>query len=327
MNNNKDIYSNIIDYINRASNILITAHEEPDGDSIGSQLALAGYIRCVGKNVTIINRGLIPAKYRFIPESGSIIDSSQYAGNNHYDLAIILDCPRIGRIGNVADIIGNDIPIINIDHHADNTSYGIINMLDPAISSVGEMLYEFFRNSQIAIDVNMAISLYVAIITDTGRFRFRSTTRRTMEIAGHLIDLGADPRDICDKIYYSILPETLKMTGQVLSGIEFYEAGKICLLQMSRQTLIENKLDIGETDGLTDYSMFGEGVVVGVMLKEIDATRTKVSLRSRDGIDVSLLAQKYGGGGHRNAAGYTLELSMRNTAEKVLIDVRRLINA
>jgi bifunctional oligoribonuclease and PAP phosphatase NrnA len=302
-------------------------HEEPDGDSIGSQLALARYIRASGKQVTIVNRGVIPAKYRFIPDSNLILAPSQLNIEDNFDLAIFVDCPRMERTGGILPRITDNTAIINIDHHPDNAAYGTVNLIDPSISSVGEILCDFFEDSEIIIDNNMAIALYVAIITDTGRFRYQSTTRRTMEVAGRLIEMGADPREICDKVYYSLLPGTLRMTGQVLSGIKFYENGKICLLQMERSNLIDNKLDIGETDGLTDYSLFGDGVVVGALLKEINAIKTKVSLRSRDSIDVSLLAHKYGGGGHRNAAGYTLELSLKSTEEKVLNDLKGLIDA
>ncbi|MCX6826575.1 MAG: bifunctional oligoribonuclease/PAP phosphatase NrnA [candidate division Zixibacteria bacterium] len=323
---NKEIYKEIAAQIKGSQSILITSHEDPDGDSIGSQLAMRRLAADLNKVAVIINHGLIPLKYRFLPEIEHITEIRQYNNINAFDLIIMLDCPTLERSGEVNILINKKQTIINIDHHPDNTVFGNINLIDSKASSVGEILCELFLHLKIRIDEISAAQLFAAILTDTGRFRYETTGQRTMEVAGHLIECGAHPREICDQIYYSISESTLRLTGQVLSGIEFFQEGKICLLRLNRTLLEANHSNLSETDGLTDYALFGKDVMVGALLREIDDRRTEVSLRSRGSLDVSRLAHKYGGGGHYNAAGFAVNLPLEQVDEKLLKDIRELIN-
>jgi phosphoesterase RecJ-like protein len=322
----KTIYKDIENLIRGSQSILVTSHEDPDGDSIGSQLAIRQLAAAYGKDAVIINAGDIPLKYRFLPDIEQIRNIRKYGGSGSFDLAFILECPDVERAGEVRNLISAQTALINIDHHPDNHKFGSVNLLDADASAVGEMLFDVFLNMDMAIDKNTATWLYTAILTDTGRFRYSSTTRKTMETAGRLIELGADPREICDNIYYSITPSTLRLTGQVLADIKFFEGGKICLLQLTRKQLADNSTDMSETDGLTDYTLFGRNVIVGGLLKEINDGRTKVSLRSRNSIDVSRLAHRYNGGGHHNAAGYTINLPLDKAGDRLLCDLKELLN-
>ena len=316
----------LFEIIKSSQSVLISSHEEPDGDSIGSQLALLQLITNLGKNGLILNRGTIPFKYRFLPDIALINDITKYDGGMNFDLAIVLECPGLERTGGAEKLVTPETLIINIDHHPDNQDFGTVNYVDSEISSVGEMLAELFLEADIPIDQKTATWLYAAILTDTGRFRYGSTKRRTMEIAGRLIEAGANQRDICDNIYYSLPSSTLLLTGAVLSGISFFENGKICLLQLEQSTLEKNGADLSEADGLTDFSLFGHGVIVGGLLKEINGNRTKVSLRSRDSLDVSRLAHKYGGGGHHSAAGFMIELPLEAARKVVLEELKEIVN-
>ena len=216
--------------------------------------------------------------------------------------------------------------IINIDHHPDNTGYGDIAYLDSGASAVGEILSTYFFDVGYKIDREAAIQLYTAILTDTGRFRFNSTTRKTMEIAGKLIEAGADPRYISDSVYYSFSESTLHLIGKVFSRVRLFGGGKICLVAMDQNTLSENNFNPADTEGMAEYTLFGKGVVIGGLLKEVGKRRTKVSLRSRDGINVSELAHKYGGGGHNNASGFHIDLPLMEAQEKLLVDLKEIIN-
>ncbi len=323
----KTIYKEIIQAVRSSQSILITGHEDPDGDSIGSELALGRIIDQLGRKVTIVNQGRVPIKYGFLPEIDRAIEFRDFRDQPAFDLALILECPGIERTGLVKNLIGAGTKIINIDHHPDNRPFGLINYIDENASSVGEMLYELFVAEELSIDKDTAILLYTAILTDTGRFRFDSTSPRTMGIIGELIARGVNPRVITDYIYFALPPPILKLTGEALSGISFFENGRICLLQVDRKMLEKNMVNMSEMDGLADYTLFARDVIVGGLLKEMEAGFTKVSLRSRNGINVSQLAHKYGGGGHFSAAGFGIALPLNVARERLLEDLKELVNA
>jgi len=325
----KKIHNDIEALIQKADNILITSHMEPDGDSLGSQLALRRYLIGLEKEVDIFNQGQISQKYEFLPDIEHVIDidtGGTKEASEKYDLAIVLECPDTERTGDVRPLIDRAKMIINIDHHPDNTGYGDIAYLDSGASAVGEILSTYFFDVGYKIDREAAIQLYTAILTDTGRFRFNSTTRKTMEIAGKLIEAGADPRYISDSVYYSFSESTLHLIGKVFSRVRLFGGGKICLVAMDQNTLSENNFNPADTEGMAEYTLFGKGVVIGGLLKEVGKRRTKVSLRSRDGINVSELAHKYGGGGHNNASGFHIDLPLMEAQEKLLVDLKEIIN-
>jgi len=320
------IYNEIIDKIKSSQKILIASHRDPDGDSIGSQLALYNFIGSLGKKADIFSLGEIPYKYRFLPGIDAV---RQLTANNkeiEYDLAIILDCSDLHRIGEVEDLIGEDTFKIDIDHHPDNTGYGNLNLIRPEASSIGEILLEIFIEAEWDFDRDTAILLYTAILTDTGRFRFDSVSRRTMELAGLLLDKGVSPREITDKVYFSMPPSILKMTGELLSRIEFYEDNQICIMGLDKETIEKNKTALGDMEGLAEYTLYGENTRVGGLLKEQPDNKTKVSLRSRKNIDVSKLAQKHGGGGHVNASGCIFNMPYEQTRDKLVEELRELVN-
>jgi phosphoesterase RecJ-like protein len=321
----KLIYKEISAAIKAADSILIASHEDPDGDSLGSMLSLRRIILRSKKKATAVKQGIIPYKYKSLPDIEKILDVDEHPGIK-YDLAFILECPQIERAGKVKNFIDSNTFLINIDHHPDNRLFGRINYIDDTASSVGEMLYEYFVAEKLEIDKETAAALYAAILTDTGRFRFDSTSPRTMQIAGELISRGVNPRQITDKIYFGLPPSILKATGRALSSIDFYENGRICILQLDKQILKEAGATVGEMEGLADYALYAQGVVVGGLLKEIEDSYTKVSLRSRDGVDVSRLAHKYGGGGHKNAAGYGVEMPLEEARRRLIEDLKELIH-
>jgi phosphoesterase RecJ-like protein len=327
MNNEKlMIYKQIAQAIRDARSILIASHEDPDGDSLGSQLAISRVMRKLEKSPIIVNQGRIPFKYQFLPDIADITDIKNFGGDDNFDLVMILECPDAERTGAVKNLIHNGVKIINIDHHHDSRPFGAINYLDDKASSVGEMLFELFAAENLPIDRETAILLYAAILTDTGRFRYNSTTKRTMEVAGRLIDMGVNPREITDKIYFALPQSTLRLTGEVLSGITFHENGRICLLRLDKKMIDNHKTDISEMDGLADYTLAAKDVIVGGLLKEINGGFTKVSLRSRDKIDVSHVAHKYGGGGHINAAGFGVNKPIDSIINKLLDDLKELVH-
>ena len=319
--------SEIMRVLKDSSRVLVASHLDPDGDSIGTQLAFASYLRDRGKEVLMIRDGVIPTKYRFLAGAEDIphVDSLDY--NLTVDTAVILECPVLDRAGRATRFLNDDTRIINIDHHQDNSSYGEINWIDCKTSSVGEMIFEFFMKVNYQISQQTAEQLFTAILTDTGRFRYSSTTPRTMQVAGFLIEAGANPQKICEAVYYEMLPSTLKIVGKVLNGVEFHYNGRVCLLSLTKAMLEETKAHESESEGLVDYTLYSNGVQAGALLKEIDDARTKVSLRSRNDINVAELASQAKGGGHKNAAGCTLDMPLAEAKKEILQLLRVADNA
>jgi phosphoesterase RecJ-like protein len=299
--------------------ILVASHIDPDGDAIGTQLAFAAYLQDLGKEVFLVRQGEIPHKYQFLSGVDRIPHFSEYENSPpDIDTALILECPNVERIGRASRLLKPGISIVNIDHHLDNSDFGAVNWIDTRASSVGEMAYEYFRAVDFSISKTIAEQLYTAIMTDTGRFRFSSTTPRTMEIAGELIEVGVEPQKITDLVYFDVQSSTIKLVGKVLNSIEFLFDGRICILTQTRRMLEEAGADSSEAEGLVDYTLHSSGVIGGALLKENDGKRTRVSFRSKDGINVAELAARYGGGGHFNASGCTIPMALEDAREEVI---------
>lgn len=304
--------------IDSSNKVLVASHIDPDGDALGTQLAFATYLKSLNKKVYLVRDYDIPDKYRFLAGINDIPTYEELNDSIDIDTAIILECPNFERIGRASHWLREDTMIINIDHHRDNDIYGELNWINIEASSVGEMVYEYFEKIGYDVDKYSAEQLYVAILTDTGRFRYKSTLPRTLEIAGKLVAAGAETQKICDLVYFNMNPSTMILTGKVLNGIEFFENGKICVLTLTNDMLKNSGASMSESDGLVDFTLFNKGVVVGALVKEIESNLTKVSMRSKDGINVSKIASKFGGGGHFNASGCTIELPYQNAKETVV---------
>ncbi len=317
-NSPADALKRIDSALGKARRVLVLSHVDPDGDAIGTQLALAEYLRSLGKDIVLLRESPVPDKYLFLRGAGEIPLVDELPRHDSFDTAVVLECPTPARTGRGAEFIGDDTTVINIDHHPDNRIAADINWLDSSKSSVGEMLFEYFHEIDFEITPEIAEQLYTAILTDTGRFRFSSTSPRTMEIGGALIRAGADPKKITDRVYHCLPPEAMKLLGRVLNGIEYHDGSRICILTLTREMLRETKAEMADSEGLVDFTLYGRGVEIGALLKEIEDDITKASLRSRDRINVAELAAAFGGGGHRNAAGCTMKMSLEKARQRLL---------
>ena len=313
--------------IEDAREVLVLSHVDPDGDALGTQLAVAAYLRDIGKSVYLVRETGVPPKYAFLPGVAAITHIDSLPDDFRVDTAIVLECPSRERIGRAAALLGDDLTLINIDHHPDNTLDGAVNWVDIDASSVGEMVFEYFLSVNYALSVETAENLYAAILTDTGGFRFSSTRPRTLEVAGELVRCGADPHRINDYIYHRLEPSSLRLLGKVLSTIEFTADGRCCLLTLTRAMLGSSGAQESESEGIVDYTLFARGVQAGALLREIEPDRTKVSLRSRDPLNVGALAASLGGGGHFNAAGCILDLPMPAARNEIAHRLEELTGA
>ena len=313
--------------LEESKTVLVVSHVDPDGDALGTQLAFATFLRKNGKKVYLVKEDEIPEKYLFLPGLDKINHIHDFTDGLSADAAVVLECPKISRAGNIIKKLNENCRIINIDHHQDNEGFGEINWIDQKASSVGEMVCEYFDAVGYEIDQDSAVQLYTAILTDTGRFRYNSTSARTMVIAGKLIEAGADPRIICDQLYYNLPVATIKLIGHALDRAEFVSDGKVCILSLGKEEIRKKGARLSDTEGLAEYTLYGKGVEVGILLKEGDDGITRVSLRSRGEINVADLAAKFEGGGHPCAAGCSIEKNIDEAKQVLLKALAEMTNA
>ena len=309
--------------IDQANTILITSHKDPDGDSIGSQLALATLIESRGKSCSIINQGALPNKYQFLDPARKIQNISLNENLQNFktglDLVVVLDSTSLERIGQAVELIMPGIRVINIDHHPDNDRFGTFNYIDDKASAVGEMIFVLLKYLNFTLTPIVSTQLYAAILTDTGRFKFSNTTPQCLKVCAELIEAGADPRYLTNQIYFNHSLPFLKLLGSVLSRPQILMEGKICVMTIKQDHLLELGVDPSELEGVVDYTLYVKGVEIGLLFTEKGNRKTKVNIRSQNAFDVSKIARFFGGGGHRNAAGCTLEMSL-NQAKTIIVE-------
>lgn len=302
--------------LSRSKRLLITAHQDPDGDSLGCQLAFHQYwTRQKKRRADIANHGPVPSKYEFMDPKKLVKQPSDNFKNAKWDAVIVFECSSLDRTGAVEKLIPPDVPIVNIDHHQNNTQFGTINAVDTSRAACGELLYDLFLHWRARITPSIAQMLAVALVTDTGRFHHPSTTDRTLKVAGELIKKGADLTELTDRIYYRLPEPIFRLTHHVVAQAQLRVGGALCMLLLRQSDLQRFGVPVRDTEGLVDYSLSVKGVKIGALLKELGEKKTKISLRSPDSIDVAKIARKFGGGGHRNAAGFMVDLPIDQAAD------------
>jgi phosphoesterase RecJ-like protein len=307
------------------SAFLLTSHQDPDGDSIGSLIGLGRCLKNSGKRVAIYNQGKTPDKYRFLDPDGAINNINTPPPFSP-QVAIVLECPRYERIGFVGELITGDMTVVNIDHHVDNELFGDINLVDTEACAVGEMLFAILRDGGFEVTPDIANPLYAALVSDTGCFKFANTNSKCLKVAAELIENGARPKAIADKIFLSQAAETFKLLGHVLENLQLYDNGKICVFRLLHSDPGKFGAAMENSEGIIDYSMMINNVQVGMLFKEVDAETVKVSLRSQDGIDICAYAQKRGGGGHPNAAGFTFQGQIDDAVNTIVAEMTGYLN-
>jgi phosphoesterase RecJ-like protein len=321
---NPTTIARILDAFHNSSKVLITAHREPDGDSICSQLVVREYLRGLGKECVLYNHGSIPARYRFVAGVDDICtDISSYSFDP--DLVVVLEATSLDRTGDVESVIEDGVRIVNIDHHGGNTLYGEINLVDEKASSVGEMIYKILKSDGFVFERSSAENIYIAILTDTGRFHFSSTTPDALRIAAELIESGVNVRRVTDNVYFSKSESQLKTIGEVIQSAEVHLDNKLCALTLTRKLLDRRGMAFSDFEGIVDYSLQINGVEVGVLFRDMSDEVTKVSIRSRNDLDVAEVARRLGGGGHANAAGVTLDMPLDEAKRQIIDLVKELL--
>lgn len=302
--------------IKENNNFAIVSHTSPDGDSMGSLLALYNILHLNNKNADMFIDDVLPEKYSFLPFTDCI---KAYTDNKYYDCVFALDCGDPERLGKFKDLMNKAALVVNIDHHISNSMYGNVNLLETDASSVGEILYSIFVDNNYEIDRDTAICLYTSILTDTGGFKYSNTTPKAMKIAGDLINTGINFTEIYSTIYDRKSLQEVKLMSRVTSTLEMALDNRLAFLTLFKDMLTECGAKEEDASEFINISRDIEGVEAAVFFKEKSSKAFRVSLRSKSKIDVRLIAEKFGGGGHIRAAGCTIEGEYEKI-KRVLID-------
>lgn len=314
------IYPKIINKIKESQKIAILSHIMPDGDNIGSSLALYTALERAGKQVAYILDDEIPRTYRFLKNS----DKTQRPGTEgDFDLVIALDCGDVERLGSAKRYLEGRF-VINIDHHISNTAFGDYNMVDSNASATGEIIYQIIRILGIPMDKDISECLYTAIVTDTGQFQYSNTTSVTHQIAGDLINNGVSAPEMYEKLYQNNPIEKIYLMKEALDSLEFYNNGSISCITLTKKQIEASGAKDSDSEGIINLAREIENVEVAIFFRELGDDGVKVGFRSKKVIDVCEIAKQFGGGGHVRASGCTVKGPIGEVKEKV---VQAVINA
>jgi phosphoesterase RecJ-like protein len=304
--------------------VLLATHVNPDGDALGALLAMGLALRSQGKAITLYNESPIPAVYRFLPGVSQVTRSMPQPLT--HDTVVVLDCGALDRVGEAAESLLAAPSLINIDHHVTNNRFGHWHWVVPEACSSTELVYHLLRRMEIPIDSAIATSIYTGILTDTGSFRFANTNTRAFAICAEMVKLGVDPYAVAQHVYGTYSLGRIKLLNMALDSIEISPNGKLSLMTLTRAMFAETDTQPEDVDGMIAYAKRIEDVKVAALIMEnvngegkIGKSRKlyHVSLRSDGSVDVGRIATAYGGGGHRNAAGFGIDVPLEALKRKI----------
>ena len=308
----------IVEEIQQASKLLVTTHENPDGDALGSLLAFDEMLRALGKDSVMFmsaDNFPLPHEYQHLPLAGVV---NAPPADMEDRIAVFLDCGNIDRMP--VDFLQREGQhILNIDHHHDNTHFGTVNLVVGDASCTAEILWELSHALGVEITPTMAEALYIALITDTGRFMYENTGARAHVMAAELIEAGVDVAGVYRQLYQDLPFPRLQLLARALDDVRRVDDGRVTVAHLSRADFGETGAIESDSEGVVDHLRSVEHTKVAVLIRELlDREGRKVSLRSTDGqVDVSVIARSLGGGGHRQAAGATTEMPLEELIEHI----------
>lgn len=320
----------IIKKIKDSDRILITSHENPDGDAIGSMLGLGLGLERIGKDIVLYNKDGVPGFLQFLPGSGKVLTSlSKVEGS--FDISIAVDCTGPDRAGQVFEEYiktDNAGDLIIIDHHQTNSLSADYLFVDPEASSTGMIIYDILNKLSVSIDRAIAESLYTTIVGDTGSFRYSNTSPETFRVAAVLLEAGADPEMISQALYESESPKKLKLLGLVLATLKVEDNKRIATVFVDENMYRQTDTNRQDTEGLVNIPRSIDGVDVAVLFRQESGNgklKWKISLRSKGKFDVASIAEHYGGGGHRNAAGCMISGQLADVKSQILKSINEAL--
>lgn len=309
--------------LDRSHKVYLISHINPDGDSIGSLLGLGlGLIERYNNKIVMVKSDNIPSKFKFLAGINLLKTTDFIHKKYENSILITLDCGDLKRIGKLYDDVSDFNKIINIDHHKSNENYGDINYVYEKSSSTCEVVYNILKELKINITKEIATSLYLGISTDTGSFKYDNTTSETHKIASELLDYNINQNMIIKNAYQNRSINKTRLFIEALNKLQFYYDNNVGISCIDMETIENLDVTSEHFDGIVEFIRDTEGIEVACVLREIKHNTIKVSLRSKNDIDVSNIAKSFNGGGHRKAAGCTVEGNLIETKEKVLEQIK-----
>ena len=312
----------LIKLIGDEQSFVLATHIQPDGDAIGSLLGLSLILKGMGKDV-FCSWGepiLVPAQYSFLPGTELVQDPNKCPDD--FDAFIALDCATIERLGSLAKNAKNSRHLVSIDHHSEDTRFATLNVVDKGAAATSEIVLRIGKALKAEISEDVATCLYVGLVTDTGRFQYSNTTAHTFEVAEALLGYGVRPNEIFQKVYENVSFGYLKLLGLALSRAVCVEDCSLVYTWVLQEDFKKTGAMLSEAENLIDSLRSVREARIAAILKEIGGGKINVSIRSKGNFNVSELAERFGGGGHRNAAGYRGRNSVQETLESLLKALR-----
>jgi phosphoesterase RecJ-like protein len=305
---------------------LILSHIDPDGDAIGSCLALALAIRAMGKEATVVNDSPLPESLRFLPHADWVVLPNEAAGRR-FPAVFVLDCSSLDRVGaDAARLVAPGAAVANVDHHAANDGFGDPRLVNVEASSTAELVYEILEACGATIDAEIAECLYAGVASDTGAFRHPNTTPRALRLAARLVERGARPARTAEALYGRKSEASLRILGLALTSLEARSAGQVGAITISREMFDRAGAIPEDADGIVQFAKSLAGTRVGLLVSEIAPGEIRLSFRSDGTVDVNEVASRFGGGGHKNAAGARLRGDLRQIHDQALEALDRAVN-
>jgi len=313
--------NSIVQEIAANRSFLITTHESPDGDAIGSSLALACYLRQLGKDVTVYLCDSLPELYAFLPQAETVVHSIP---PRTYDICFVLDVGEFRRAGKEITAFQGVGKFINVDHHLHCENFGAINLIDPTASATGALIYRIIKAAGDEIDLDPALCIYTAIITDTGSFRYSNANPEAFAIAGEMVARGVNTWAVAEKLYESQPKKRLELLALALATLVVAKPGHCASIAVTLDMYEKTGAGPELTDGFINYPRSIGGVEVALFFREVNPGLFKVGFRSKGKVNVAELAAAFGGGGHHNAAGCSIYGTLDLVKEQVFTHLQRI---
>lgn len=305
----------VVKFLKEHDNYLLGCHMHPDGDAIGSLLALGLALSEAGKKVQMVLPDGVPMIFKFLEGA----DQIRAEVHQQPEVVVSLDCAELSRLLLPQEVMTEKVLKVNIDHHVSNAGFGDLNLIFPEVAATGQIVYDIIRSGGFPFDQRMAAAIYTAVATDTGFFRFSNTSGKVLALAAELVrEFGISPAYIAEHVHEEKSFHSVRLLGEVLSTLQLTGNKKVSWMVMDQAMLTRYPVELEETENFVNYAGSIQGVMVGLLFKEIKRGEVKISWRSREPVDVSVMAAEFGGGGHARAAGCTLFGTLADAISKVL---------
>jgi phosphoesterase RecJ-like protein len=309
------MFTKLKEILDAGERFLVATHIDPDGDALGSAFALSFALTALGKKPVVYLKDNIPYRYRFLPQPANIVHE---LSGEIYDAVLVVDCGDLFRVGEGHAVLKEMGYLVNIDHHETNEAFGRINIIDERASSTGEILYLILKSLHVQFNFDIAVNIYTAVLTDTGSFRYESTTQRAFSICEEMTRFGVRPSYVAEEVYESHPKERFQLLCLVLGTLETFDGGRIACAQVTRAMFEKTDTNREYSEGFVEYLKEIRGVEVACLVREMGDEQYKVSMRSKDGVDVASVARSFGGGGHERAAGCTIKGNIEAVKNKLI---------